>query len=926
MRTIIVALSLLIGVGCGSTTSTTAVTANAGDDWDVLVGATVELDGQASSGVTTAQWSLTSKPSGSSASLSNSTSLTASLVADVAGAYTAQLSINSGASTDSVVLTAKNVVAGITVPSGSALTTRERFNTTEYVINLGQTGGILSAAGSSTSSALKLKDTTISSYAWEQVSGPAATTTNGTTNSTLEFTAPALTNFLNVSDRYKWQILPISRNDTKMVFKLTVTDSSGNTDVETFTVYVENDGSELHTSSGLPNVGLGTTVILSGPNLDSSGASATDTTKENGDAITDWSWTLSAPSGSSTTFLDSSATTSTSQFPRFIPDVAGLYTVSYSSTTGNSTSAVATVKTPGTLTINAADYVGVGTIGGTTPVSPQCGNCHDGSVEADKVTSWAATTHGSIFANSMSTYAGLAPEPYLWSYHTVGYDPDAVNDGFDELASADGFTFPEDGLTFAQFTSGHPSVSKLANVQCENCHGPGSMHDGDPLRISDSFAQFGACGQCHIQEEAWANSGHNSTGVKHGSGAYQAYWVTNAKCVRCHNAKGFDTYLEEGEEGLADMSSDTGAFPGITCAACHNPHSATNAKQLRIAGNVTMIIDNSTVDAGKAAVCYTCHDGNYSFGETDCDTNSDGTSTGNTSCATTSQTANEYWRGGYHYGTQGPVLEGKGALTDLDDDGDDDFTSTENSFHSGSTFTLAGVTGNNNLSSTNDKCITCHMASGPAQTEEGYLHLGGHAFKLRTDHGLGHLQGGEEAEDTTATAGELELVSACTVCHASVTEMNRTARADYDGDGSTEGIQDEITGLLLNLSTKIKALDTANVSQTSGTTSSSGTITVNTISWAGSKSSIPSGKNCTTSLPTDGKDVYQPCNFLDASKTLRRAVWNHNMLIRDGSLGIHNAAYTIQVLQGTYKALGILLEGDATTTTYKTDFPNATLR
>ena len=50
------------------------------------------------------------------------------------------------------------------------------------------------------------------------------------------------------------------------------------------------------------------------------------------------------------------------------------------------------------------------------------------------------------------------------------------------------------------------------------------------------------------------------------------------------------------------------------------------------------------------------------------------------------------------------------------------------------------------------------------------------------------------------------------------------------------------------------------------------------------------------------------------------------MIIRDGSLGVHNAAFTVQLLQGTYQALGILLEGDAATTTYKTDFPNATLR
>lgn len=947
------AASVVVG-GCGGGGgTTTTVTANAGDDQEVLVGDTVALDGQASTGVGNIAWTFVSRPSGSSATLSDATTLTASFEADVAGEYSVQLSVNAGAATDTVAVTAVAVQAAITVPSGSAVTTRTRFNSTEYVIDLAQTGGILSGEGSRAAglnAALK-SQSSVASYSWEQISGPGATETNGTTNATLEFTAPSFADFFNASDHYKWQVLPVSRDDTKMVFKLTVTASDGTSDTSLFTVYVQDGGLEIHTSSGLPNVGIGTTVILSGPNLDASGASATVAANEEGDPITDWSWSLSVPSGSSATFLDSGATTSTLQFPSFVPDVAGLYTVGFSSTTGNTgATAYATNKVPGTLTINAADYVGVGTIGGTTPVTPQCATCHGSSPLSgldDKVTAWSGTEHADLFEDSMSTYAGLAPEPYLWQFHTVGYNPDAANDGFDDLAGAAGFTFPEEGLTFSEFTSTYPSVAKLAGNQCENCHGPGGQHAGDPSRIAHSFAQFGVCGQCHIQETQWANSAHNMTGVKHGSGTYQNYWATNAKCVRCHNAGGFATYVEEGEEGLAAVAAavETGEFVGITCAGCHNPHDATNENQLRIAGNVTMIADSSTVDAGKAAVCYTCHDGNYSHNETDCDTNADGISTGNTACATRDQTATEYWRGGYHYNPQSPMLEGKQAITDLSNDGTNDLTLDENSFHSSSSFIRSEVTGDSTLSSTNDKCVTCHMAEGPSSDEEGYLHLGGHAFKLRVGHGIGHLQGGEEAEDTEEEAGEIENVSACTVCHPSVTEINRTARADYDGDGTIEGIQDEVSGLLLNLSTKIKALDTTNVNQAAttyntdvGTTESGGVITVGSLGWAGECTSFSgtTGAGCGTGIAGTGscanratgreRNYYKPCSFLDANVALRRAVWNHNSIVRDGSLGIHNAAYTIQVLQETYKALGILLEGDAATTTYKTDYASATLR
>ncbi|HBF13059.1 MAG TPA: hypothetical protein DDW49_06695 [Deltaproteobacteria bacterium] len=537
----------------------------------------------------------------------------------------------------------------------------------------------------------------------------------------------------------------------------------------------------------------------------------------------------------------------------------------------------------------------------------------------------------------MTSYSALSPEPYLWQLHTVGFNKNADNNGFDDLVSDNAFVFPTSGLTYADFTTNHSAVAKLANVQCENCHGPGSQHAGDPLRIANSFAQNGVCAQCHIQEDEWKNSAHNMTGVVHGSGNYQNSWVSSTGCVRCHNTKGFVSYLEEGEEGLGDMRSDTGSFPGITCAGCHNPHDATNPQQLRLEGNVTMIADGLTVDAGKSAVCYTCHDGNYSHGEYDCDADEDGVTgsadVGNSTCDSNDETALGYWRGGYHYTPQAPVLEGNEALADLDDDGTDDFDLTENSFHSGESFTLASVTGDSSLSSNNDKCITCHMSTGPEADEPGYQHLGGHAFKLRSDHGLGHLTGGENPDDSIEEEGELMLTSACTACHVSLTDFNRTARADYDGDGSLEGIQDEVKGLLLNLTTLLKSLDTDNIKQVAaggtsqGTTESGGVISVDTLAWAGTKSSgLTEANSCSAGAPTGGRNAYQQCNFLDADDALKRAMWNYNMIVRDGSLGIHNAAYTVQVLQGTYKALGILLGGEASTFTYKTDFPNAALR
>ena len=66
------------------------------------------------------------------------------------------------------------------------------------------------------------------------------------------------------------------------------------------------------------------------------------------------------------------------------------------------------------------------------------------------------------------------------------------------------------------------------------------------------------------------------------------------------------------------------------------------------------------------------------------------------------------------------------------------------------------------------------------------------------------------------------------------------------------------------------------------------------------------------------RNDYQQCNFMDAPATVRRAIWNHNLIARDGSLGVHNAAFTVQLLQKTYTAAG----GNS----FATDFPSATQR
>src|SRR5439155_10708105 len=74
--------------------------ANAGPDQSAHVGETVQLDGSASSdadgNTLIYQWSLTTRPTGSTATLSDPSTVQPSFTLDKAGTYVAQLVVNDG--------------------------------------------------------------------------------------------------------------------------------------------------------------------------------------------------------------------------------------------------------------------------------------------------------------------------------------------------------------------------------------------------------------------------------------------------------------------------------------------------------------------------------------------------------------------------------------------------------------------------------------------------------------------------------------------------------------------------------------------------------------------------------------------------------------------------------------------------------------
>jgi hypothetical protein len=111
-KTLAAALALAVVAGCGGgggggadgtpppVAANATPVANAGSAQSVVAGSVVTLDGSRSTDADrdslTFAWTLTSKPAGSSASLSGATSASPSFTADVAGTYTASLVVNDG--------------------------------------------------------------------------------------------------------------------------------------------------------------------------------------------------------------------------------------------------------------------------------------------------------------------------------------------------------------------------------------------------------------------------------------------------------------------------------------------------------------------------------------------------------------------------------------------------------------------------------------------------------------------------------------------------------------------------------------------------------------------------------------------------------------------------------------------------------------
>jgi hypothetical protein len=501
--------------------------------------------------------------------------------------------------------------------------------------------------------------------------------------------------------------------------------------------------STTEVSGGLHNVAIGTAVYLE----------VEVTTNTAASSITNVTWALTVPSLSAATLTNSPLGTNVPVYEpadRSIyqvasrqllrPDVTGQYTITATiATTGGTTNV--------TKTITAATYMGVNT----------CALCHSGGAIAEnKVVPWQATAHSHIFTDGINGTLGFYSQSCL-ACHTVGYDTTASanNGGFDDVAKTNGWTFPTvlTNGNWAAMQANYPSVANLANIQCENCHGPGSQHAyalGDTNLISKTV-NSGDCNQCHdapthhIKGTEWYISGHaNTTRVPSGS-------ASRAVCVGCHTSTGF----------IGRMDGDTTTnvtFSALGCQTCHEPHGETmptnNPHLLRVLGPVLMA-DGFTVvtNAGNGALCLQCHH--------------------NRNGSVTNQLVNypqgkPTWIGGSsfgpHDGPQGDMIEGVNAVT-----------------------YGQNIPSSPHRDVVSDVCVGCHMQT-VGTTDPAFLLAGGHTFHM------------SYSVTNAGVVTTVDKVDACYQCHGQISSFDFPT-ADYNGDGIIEGVQTEVQHLLDKLST-----------------------------------------------------------------------------------------------------------------------------
>jgi hypothetical protein len=359
-------------------------------------------------------------------------------------------------------------------------------------------------------------------------------------------------------------------------------------------------------------------------------------------------------------------------------------------------------------------------------------------------------------------------------------------------------------------------IAIFHDVQCESCHGPASEHAPPSYPTDIDKYDMNTCGKCHDgthhpYKTEWLMSPHNFDPLTSSHGA-----AVNPTCEGCH----------EGVAGAIRLSGDLSVFygsgsvgrpdtsevpaRGVVCATCHDPHSADNPGQMRAVDDVPLVTaNNESPIISDGGVGKLCMHCHHARRGPE------------------SQIANGYAHFGPHANPQADMMAGKSA------------------YH-GVAPGFSWATPSHLL--VQNSCKTCHLPTAEYGAGPGGAASTGHEF--------------------------LPKVEACEPCHGVIlTFRDIPASGDFDGNGTIEGLQDEVEGLLHLLEEALVAdgLDTTGV----GTMGALG-------------------------------------DTLRSTVLQREAGYNLAYVEDDKSLGVHNPDYAVQLLQQSYLHLTGTLPTNAT--------------
>lgn len=301
--------SAVASVSVTAATANAAPVANAGSNQNITIGSTVTLDGTASSDANndslTYKWTLQSKPSNSSATLSSLTSAKPTFKADLAGTYVATLVVSDGKANSDVAVV--SVLASV----ANSLPVAKAGANQNVVVGTSVT---LDGTASTDANGDSL------TYKWSLLYKPTGSLASlaSASSSKPTFTADAVGTF---------------------VVSLIVNDGQADSATVSSTTVI----AEALNAAPVANAGPSQTVLIAAT-VTLTGAASSDA---NADKLT-YKWVLTTRPTGSTASLSSTSVVS----PTFIADVAGVFVASLIVNDGKLDSAVSTVPISAVSTVS----------------------------------------------------------------------------------------------------------------------------------------------------------------------------------------------------------------------------------------------------------------------------------------------------------------------------------------------------------------------------------------------------------------------------------------------------------------------------------------------------------------------------------------------------------------------------------------------